>query len=167
MRIVPDIADRKKLTMMKLRPHHMLDMLAGLGQGREFTETADGHAQHTVAAAILADPDTIVEWICTGPDTICLPCVSLEPDGTCNRVLTDQDPPLVFKVYNDALDRQLLDYLGLAHGQTLSVREFCQLIVAHSPGIGEECAHAAQNPAEKLANIHKSLPRFGVTAPPG
>ena len=151
---------------MKLRPHHMLDMLVGLGQGKEFTETADGNAQHTVAAVILADPDIVAEWICTGPDSICMPCVSLRADGTCSRVLTDREPPLVFKVYNDALDRRLLDYLGLVPGQSASVREFCERVAAHSPGIGEECAHPHQESAEKLANIHKGLTRFGATAQP-
>ncbi len=151
---------------MKLRPHHMLDMLAGLGQGKDFSKQGDGTGQKDVAAAILADPDTVVEWICTGPDTICVPCKSMQPDGTCDRVLTDREPPLVFKVYNDALDRQLLDYLGLTPGQSMSVREFCERVAAHTPGIGEECAHPHQDPAEKLASILKGLTRFGVTVPP-
>jgi hypothetical protein len=151
---------------MKLRPHHMLDILAGLGRGTDYAQGDAGNGQKDVVAAVLADPDVVVEWVCSGPDTICLPCASLESDGTCSRVLTDREPPLVFKVYNNALDRRLLAFLGLTAGQSLSVRGFCEHVAAHSAGVGSACAHPRQDPATKLAEIRNGLTRFGVSAPP-
>ena len=39
---------------MKLRPHHVLDIVTGHGRGNDFTSAAnDGNAQHVVAPAIL------------------------------------------------------------------------------------------------------------------
>jgi len=149
---------------VKLRPHHVLDIVTGHGRGKDFAAVANGTAQHVVAPAILGDPDIMAGWICSGPDEICLPCEWLQPDGTCARVLEDRDPPLVFKVYNDDLDRRLLDYLGIVPGEVLSVRAFLQSVAAHVPGIEGVCSHPHEEPQARLAALREGLAKLGITA---
>jgi len=41
---------------MKLRPHHVLDIVSAIGHGAEFRPHPYGHAVHTVAEAICTHP---------------------------------------------------------------------------------------------------------------
>ena len=39
------------MTAMRLRPHHILDIISSYGHGAEFRPSPYGHAVHTVAEA--------------------------------------------------------------------------------------------------------------------
>jgi hypothetical protein len=42
---------------MRLRPHHLLDIIAQYGTGVPFQPSDYGHAVHTAAKAVITDPE--------------------------------------------------------------------------------------------------------------
>ena len=59
---------------ISIKPHHFVDIVTSIGGGQtEFAPHAYGHALHTVAEAILRDPDIAVRME-LGADDICARC---------------------------------------------------------------------------------------------
>jgi len=112
---------------MKLRPHHLLDIVTYIGHGRSFEPHPFGAAVPQVAGSIRADVDQQVQFV-IGPDDICQPCERLRDDGRCDRVLDVFDPPRGMSEYNDELDGRLMALLGMAEGETISAREFLEKV---------------------------------------
>jgi len=63
---------------LKLRPHHVIDIVTRYGEGRGFEPSPSGHAVHAVAIAILSGLDREVAFV-VGADEIQVP-VALEDD---------------------------------------------------------------------------------------
>ena len=121
------------MATMQLRPHHTIDIISSCGHGAELKPHPYGHAVHTVAKAILSDIDMQVELI-VGADDICRPCKHLKPDGQCDDVLSQLDPPMSKQEYNDDLDLRLFAQFGLEPGTVMSIRQFLEIVDAHVPG---------------------------------
>jgi hypothetical protein len=77
---------------MRARPHHLLDIIAQYGASQPFVPSPYGHAVHTVAAALIADPEVQIEFG-LGADDICAPCQHLV-NGRCDDVVGSVDPPV-------------------------------------------------------------------------
>ena len=146
---------------MKLRPHHVLDIIADHGRGAELKPHPYGHAVHTVARSILSNPDLEVEFV-IGADEICRPCAHLRPDGLCDDVLRQLNPPVSKQKYNDGLDERLFDYLGLASGRVTTIRKYLEIVADHVPGIETICTHPGEDPAARLQGLQHGLDRLGV-----
>ena len=146
---------------MKLRPHHTLDIVSSYGHGAEFKPHPYGHAVHTVAKTILADLDTPVELI-VGADEICRPCKHLQPDGLCDDVLSQLDPPISKQKYNDDLDRRLFAYLDIKPGTAMSVRQFLSIVNEHVPGIEAICTHPKEDSERRLEGLTRGLIQLGL-----
>jgi hypothetical protein len=144
---------------MRLRPHHLLDIVTQHGAGVPFRPHPYGHALHTVAEAVLADPDVPIEFV-VGADDICAPCTH-QVQGNCDDVLTHLDPPLAKQTYNDDLDRRLFAYLGLTEGAMLTLRAFLSVVRTHLPGLGAVCTHPREDPTTRLTNLANGLRRLG------
>jgi hypothetical protein len=140
---------------MRLRPHHLLDIITQYGAGVPFHPHPYGHAVHTVAEAVLADPDVTIEFV-VGADDICAPCKHLI-EGRCDDVLSQLDPPLSKQDYNDDLDRRLLARLGIPEGSQLTCRTFAALVRDQMPGTGEVCTHPKEDPASRLSRLTTGL----------
>ena len=153
------------MATMQLRPHHTIDIISGYGHGAELKPHPYGHAVHTVAEAILADTDTQVELI-VGADEICRPCKHLQPDGRCDDVLSQLDPPISKQEYNDDLDRRLFAHFDLEPGAVMSVRQFLEIVDSHVPGIEEICSHPKEDPARRLAGLRQGLVKLGIGQEP-
>ena len=108
---------------MRLRPHHLIDIVTSFGHGQEFRPHPYGHALHTVAQAVLADPDVEAEFVIAADD-VCRPCSHLTPEGLCDDIRVNRPPPLWKQEYNDDLDRRLLAHLHVNDGVCMTVREF-------------------------------------------
>jgi len=145
---------------MRLRPHHLLDIITQHGAGLPFKPSPYGHAVHTVAETVMADPDVAIEFV-VGADDICAPCKHLI-EGRCDDVLRRLDPPLSKQAYNDDLDRRLLAHLGLAEGAVLTFRGYMQTVRGHLGGIEQVATHPNENPAERLANLTNGLAKLGA-----
>jgi hypothetical protein len=145
---------------MRLRPHHLLDIITQYGGGLPFRPSPYGHAVHTVAEAVLAAPEVAIEFV-VGADDICAPCKHLI-QGRCDDVLSQLDPPIAKQDYNDDLDRRVLAYLGMGEGSVLTFGEFLKVVREHLGGIEEVCTHPKEEPAERLARLTHGLEKLGA-----
>jgi hypothetical protein len=149
------------MSVMKLRPHHILDIISGYGHAAEFKPHPYGHAVHSVAQAILSDTELKVEFI-VGADEICQPCRHLTSDGLCEGVLHQLDPPLSKQEYNDTLDRRLFDYLGFAPGTVMTIRQYLKIVDKKVPGIEEICTHPKEDQRQRLDGLIRGLIKLGI-----
>ncbi|MGQ9731267.1 MAG: DUF1284 domain-containing protein [Candidatus Zipacnadales bacterium] len=145
---------------MRLRPHHVLDIVTQYGRGLPFRPSPYGHAVHTTAEALLADPDISIEFV-VDADDICAPCKHLI-GSRCNDMLTHCDPPLSKQAYNDDLDRRVLAYFNMVEGDVLTFREYLAVIRTHLDGLEAVCTHPREDPAERLAGLIAGLERLGA-----
>ena len=140
--------------MIRIKPHHFVDIICQHGEGVAFSPHPFGHALHEVAARLLSGGEArlVVEL---GIDDICAPCRH-NVGGKCNDrldaathggVTTKHD-------YNLALDRRWCERLELEQGSELSVREFCSLLLARAGELGALYPHQdAAQCAAKAAQV--------------
>jgi hypothetical protein len=111
-----------------IKPHHFVDIIGALGDEQtRFSPHPYGHNVHGVAARILADRDVILQ-IEIGADDICGPCVH-NRDGVCDDTIDTSFRPAAPRSkqqWNLIIDRRWCDKLGLAAGDRLTARQFCQ-----------------------------------------
>ena len=150
---------------MKLRPHHLLDIISDHGHGAEFAPHPYGHALHAVAAQVLADTSIEVEFVLAADD-ICSPCCHLQAGGVCDDVLSQLAEPVSKQAYNDGLDSKLFPYLGIQPGARLTVREFLERVSAHVPGIEQICTHPGEQQADRLQGLRQGLQRLDAEVQP-
>ena len=114
--------------MIRIKPHHFIDIVADTGRGQTaWPPHPYGHAVHTVAAAILADPDAMLEME-LGADDICAPCAH-NVGGLCDDVIDTSFRPAAprsKREWNLLIDRRWCERLGLAQACRLTAREFAQ-----------------------------------------
>ncbi len=146
---------------MRLRPHHLIDIIRSYGHGAEFKPHPYGHALHTVATQVLAHPDLEIELVLAADD-ICRPCRHLQPDGRCDDVLHQLAEPTPKQDYNDALDTELFPLLGIAPGALMTVRQFLEKLSALTPGIETTCTHPGEKQQDRLEGLTKGLAKLGI-----
>jgi hypothetical protein len=143
----------------------VLDIISAYGRDAEFAPHPYGHAVHSVARALIANPDTAVEFV-IGADDICAPCTHLQADEQCDDILAQLDPPLSKQSYNDALDTRLFEALALPRGESMSFRAYLALVSRHLPGLADICSHPGEDPAKRLAGLRRGLEKLGVDTRP-
>jgi hypothetical protein len=148
---------------MKLRPHHLIDIVRDYGHGVPLAPHPYGHAVHTVAGRVLHDLDLEVTFVLAADD-ICVPCRHLRADGQCEDVLDQLDPPVSKQVYNDDLDARVFAALEMQPGVCMTVRAFLERLRAHVPGIEAICTHPGEDRAYRLDGLQKGLARLGAGA---
>lgn len=97
-----------------------------------------GHDIHAVAAKILADHDVILQME-LGADDICKPCVH-NINGTCDDTIDTSFRPTAPRskqAWNLLLDQRWCAALGLSHGDRLTARQFCDLLLRSLDGVVE------------------------------
>ena len=115
--------------VIRIKPHHLVDIITQFGEGRPFEPHPYGHALHTVAGRILADPEVMLEME-LGADDICAPCIH-NIAGLCDDTIdTSYRPaaPPAKRDWNLLLDRRWCERLSLSPGQRLTARAFCLLL---------------------------------------
>ncbi len=141
--------------MLTLRPHHLLDIVTQYGAGHPFTPSPMGHAVHSVAETVIADPDLEVSFI-AGADDICAPCRNLV-GGRCIDVLSQLDPPISKQDYNDALDLRLMALLGMEQGTRRTVREFLRMVQTRLDEVAPVCTHPKEDPEARRRHLGAGL----------
>lgn len=149
---------------MKLRPHHLLDIISKYGHGQPFEPHPYGHAVHLVANALPANLDLEVQFV-VAADDICGPCKHLQPSGRCGDVIRSLSPPVSKQQYNDQLDVRLLGYLGFCQNTVLTARQFLQIVSRKLPGLASICAHPGEAPDHRLKGLADGLRRLGTALP--
>lgn len=145
---------------MRARPHHLIDIICQYGAGTPFRPSPYGHAVHTVAERIIADPGVLIQFG-IGADDICAPCVHLV-NGRCDDLVRSLDPPASKQDYNDALDERLLAFLGMTEGQTMTFREYLGVLRTHLDGLAQVCAHPGETPEARHQRLVAGLAKLGA-----
>ena len=149
------------MNIMKLRPHHILDIVSSYGHAEEFKPHEYGHAVHTVALLIIADIDQQVELI-VGADEICKPCKHLCLDGQCDDIVRQINPPKLKQEYNDNLDNKLFEYFGFPINSVMTMREYLEIVNNKVPGVEQICTHPKEDPELRLRGLKQGLVRLGI-----
>ena len=143
-------------TTIRIKPHHFIDIVRDFGQGRTaFAPHPYGHAVHVVAERVLREPEVMLEME-LGADDICAPCVH-NIDGLCDDTIdTTFRPaaPTSKREYNLLIDRRWCARLGLAQGDTLTARAFCERL---RDRMGDIMDIYRENPAERVAARARDL----------
>lgn len=156
------------MIIQSLRPHHLLDILCDL-KDADFAgpppERKPGeNGVRTVTHALPANLDSPVRWV-VGPDDICKPCRQLQPDGSCLRVLPNTNPAVGFDEYNNALDRRILEFLGLQPDIVQTLRQFLAKVSVKIPGLEQVCTHRHQKCEDRLTGLIRGLEVLGLRKP--
>jgi hypothetical protein len=148
------------LKVVRIKPHHFIDILADVGRGQTAWEPHPyGHAVHTVAAAVLADPDVVLEME-MGADDICAPCTH-NVGGLCDDAIdTSFRPaaPASKRQYNLLIDMRWCERLRLREGDRLTARQFCQRL---RDRMGDPTDIYREGPPERTADRARNI-RGGI-----
>lgn len=146
---------------LKLRPHHIIDIITGYGNNVRYTPHPYGHSQHIVAGKLLSDLNFKVRLV-LGADDICTGCRNLLPDGKCSDVLAQLNPSPSKQAYNDVLDCRLFDHFSLRPGCLLRTREYLEIVSEHTPGIEKICTHPKEDQKDRLTGLINGLMKLGI-----
>jgi hypothetical protein len=152
------------MTHIRIRPHHLLDILCDDGRGERFAPHEYGHALHLVAPRLLDDPDQTAAFVIAADD-ICAPCRHLRA-GVCGDTMIRNGGPASKQAYNDDLDRRLWDFLGLERGSRMTVREFCAMVESRLDGIAAVCAHPGETVADRKNGLERGLAKMRLRTKP-
>ena len=144
---------------MRLRPHHLIDIICSYGHGTAFEPHPYGHAVHRIAASVIENPDIEAEFVLAADD-ICAPCRHLRVDGQCTDVLSQLAEVVSKQSYNDGLDRKVFAFLEMQPGVRMKVSAFLNRLDEHMPRIAEICTHPGEDPRHRLEGLEKRLARF-------
>lgn len=148
---------------MQLRPHHILDIISGHGQGIEYEPHPYGHSQHIVAPKLLSDLNLKIRLVLAADD-ICKGCMHLLPDGKCKDVLAQLTPSPSKQAYNDVLDCRLFDHFAIEPNTVMTLRRYLEIVNENVPGIERICTHPKEDEEERLQGLISGLNKLGVRA---
>jgi hypothetical protein len=147
--------------MLRLRPHHILDIVRNIGHERKIEPHPFGHDLHVITNKILGDIDQPLVLV-VGADDICIPCTKLNADSICVDVLPQCDDKPSKQKYNDSLDQKVLVYLDLGEGAQLTVREYLMCVNSKLNGIEKICTHPKEDERYRLEGLFVGLKKLGI-----
>lgn len=116
------------IDVILIKPHHLVDIIRDLGGERIAVEPHPyGHNLHGVAKKLLADRDAVLQME-LGADEICRPCIH-NVDGACDDVIDTSfrpEAPQSKQEWNLMIDRRWCQALGVAEGDRITARQFCE-----------------------------------------
>jgi hypothetical protein len=146
--------------MLKLRPHHLLDIVRDYGNDKAPGDHPHGADVKGVTEAVLADPSQKVEFVLE-PDSICRPCAKLDAGGHCTATIR-ANPPVSMAAYNDTLDGRLFALLDLQPGVVLGIDEFLSIVASHMPGVASLFVSPNASIEARAEGTRKGLTKFGI-----
>jgi hypothetical protein len=115
--------------MIKIKPHHFLDIIKLYGKGIEkfVSDTRYHHNFYGVANEIINNHQIELS-ITSGSDDICIPCIYLGKDKKC----TDR----IFHIagidskneWNKILDHRIMRQTKIIEGESYSAHELCKIL---------------------------------------
>jgi len=75
-------------------------------------------------------------------------------------VLSQLNPPVAERDYNDDLDRWLLAYLGIAEGEVMTFRKYLVVVRGHLGRIEKVCTHLGEDEEDRIKRIRRGLERL-------
>jgi hypothetical protein len=142
--------------MLRLRPHHLIDIIRNIGQERPIIPHPYGHAQHIVTRSLLEGQEHEL-LLTVGADDLCKPCIHLHADELCDDVLPQLDYRVAKQEYNDKLDRRLLAYLGLKENSVIPLKDFIALCDQDPDKLAVLSTHPKEDKNSRKAGLEKGL----------
>jgi len=149
---------------VKLRPHHILDIVTSYGADERFEPHPYGHSLHTVAGTLLSGLPLRIRLV-VGADAVCNGCRHLRPDGRCDDVLSQLDPSPSKQAYNEVIDCRVLDDLKIKPEAEMTLREYLAAVDSRVPGLEKICTHPKEDERQRLSNLVAGLVKLGVRTP--
>ena len=146
---------------MRMRPHHIIDIISDHGKNALYEPNPYGHSLHIVAPELLSNLLLKIKLVLE-TDDLCTGCSHILPEGKCDDVLAQLKPSPSKQAYNDVLDCRLFDYLSLDQNCILTTRRYLELINDKTPGIEKICTHPKEDPEERLADLISGLIKLGI-----
>lgn len=116
------------MDVIPIKPHHFVDIIRAFGEGRlAFDPHPYGHNVHGVSRKLLADRDAVLQME-LGADEVCRPCIH-NVRGACDDVIDTSfrpQAPRSKQEWNLLIDLRWCDALGLADGDRITARQFCE-----------------------------------------
>ena len=114
--------------MLKLRPHHIIDIIRDFGENKTFSPHPYGHAYHIIADVIVKNLNQTIQLV-NCADDICIPCIHLQSNNKCNDILFNHPYSCSKQEYNDYLDKSLLNFLSLEKDIRISIDDYLNLLL--------------------------------------
>ena len=148
--------------MLRLRPHHILDIVRNIGHHRPIEPHPLGHNVHGITLEIISNPNQSLKLV-VGADDICIPCTKLNAGLVCTDILPQCDDKPSKQTYNDALDIKVLQFLGLKEGMQLTVKQYLQIVNSKLEGIEKVCTHPKEDENYRLEGLQNGLQKLGIS----
>ena len=142
--------------MLKLRPHHILDIVRNIGHGIEPVPHAYGHLVHEITRQLMSDPEQYCQLVIANDD-ICGPCIHLDSDRKCGDVLRQLENPVSKQGYNDQLDHSLLQHLGIRPDSEMRVADFLEKVARVLDEVAGICTHPKEDREYRLRGLRQGL----------
>jgi hypothetical protein len=137
--------------MLHIRPHHLIDIIRNIGQGRTIEPHPYGHAQHILTRA-LTDKTVSDVLLVAGADDICAPCIHLVK-GQCDDILPQFENVVLKQVYNDTLDQKIMNFLHIGDRSTMELYDFINLLESNLDEIVKISTHPKEDPASRKQGL--------------
>ena len=149
--------------LIRVKPHHFVDIITSFSaETLVFEPHPYGHAVHSVSERVLQDRDIVLEME-LGADDICAPCV-YNVDGLCQDTIdTSYRPqaPSSKRAWNLIIDERWCARLGLAQGDRLTARAFCERLRDRAGDITDIYREIpAERTAERARKLEAGIARF-------
>lgn len=145
--------------MLRIKPHHFLDILRDYGAGRSWKPHPYGHAVHTVARSLLDNREQMVVLV-LGVDDVCDPCRKNE-NGTCMDWTESPGYRIRKEDWNRRIDRRILGLFGLGEGTAISALDFARLALRHIDDVSTVWREVpAEQTQERVRNLSRGLSAY-------
>ncbi len=139
---------------LRIKPHHLLDIIRDLGAGKKHAPHTYGHGVHRLARIIGDNPHTVFV-LTADADSICEPCCNMI-DRRCVDTTTSPGRKVSRESWNRLIDGRIFERLGLEEGAAISALDFCRLA---SERLGDLYTLYVEADPEKTAVREKNLTR--------
>lgn len=142
--------------MIRLRPHHLIDIIRNIGQDRPVEPHPYGHAQHLITQSLL-DGDDHQIMLVGEADDLCAPCKRLNGEGHCEDMLPQLEIGVSKQKYNDVLDNRLFRFFDLEPGCVVSLGSFLVMIQGRFDEVIPVCLHPMEDFDLRRDGLRKGL----------
>lgn len=146
--------------MLSLRPHHILDMVRNIGNGRKIEPHPYGHLLHIITRSIIDDVNQECTLVVRNDD-ICGPCIHLH-NGQCDDILPQLTDRVSKQGYNDKLDKEILEFIELEENTIMKISDYLTLIKANIEDIVGICTHPKEDKGIRRIGLEKVLKILGI-----
>jgi hypothetical protein len=147
--------------MLKLRPHHILDIVRNIGNERQVVPHEYGHLVHEITNIIQSNSNTECLLVVEN-DSICGPCRMLTSDNKCIDVLNQLEEPISKQVYNDDLDTRILSLLGIKQNTIITINEYLRVVGNNLNDVIDTCTHPKEDKESRRFGLINGLKKLKI-----